>query len=288
MYSHTDLHLSPDNLVSHGEVEQWPHLRDLPLHHATVEEVTLLIGQNYPEALIPLTTVPGARGETYAVRTHLGWTVNGPVSRQKKAPLSCHFTHGESKESLARLHEKVDRFWSLESTGIFEQEKGMSGSDRAVLAKWKEEATYEAGTIYTLPIPFREQQPRLPDNLKMAEKRLASLAHKLRREPTLHSQYTTGMQDLMDKGYAARIPEEEVDRNDGRVWYLNHHPVINPNKDKPHIVFDCAAEHRGTSLNNRVLQGPDLTNKLIGVLLRFRLHPWQSWQTSRRCSTKSR
>ena len=65
------------------------------------------------------------------------------------------------------------------------------------------------------------------------------------------------MQDLVNKGYAARIPEEEVDRRDGRVWYLPHHPVINPNKDKPRTVFDCAAEHRGTFLNDRVLQGSD-------------------------------
>ena len=70
VYSRTDLHLSPDNLVSQGEVEQWPHLRDLPLHHPTVEEVTLLIGQDCPEALIPLTTVPGARGNP----TQLGLT----------------------------------------------------------------------------------------------------------------------------------------------------------------------------------------------------------------------
>ena len=70
-----------------------------------------------PRGPDPLTTVPGARGEPYAVRTRLGWTVNGPVSRQKKAPPSCHCTHGESREGLARLHEKVDRFWRLESTG---------------------------------------------------------------------------------------------------------------------------------------------------------------------------
>ena len=53
--------------------------------------------------------------------------------------------------------------------GIFEQEKGMSTSDRTVLARWKEEATYEGGH-YTLPIPFRKPQPRLPDNLEMAKK----------------------------------------------------------------------------------------------------------------------
>ena len=131
---------------------------------------------------------------------------------------------------------------------------------------------YEEGH-YTLPIPFREEQPYLPDNRQMAERRLTSLARKLRRDPALHAQYTAGMMDLEDKGYAVRVPKGEVSRDDGRVWYLPHHPVINPNKEKPRIVFDCAAEHRGTSLNDQVLQGPDLTNKLVGVLLRFRLHP---------------
>ena len=70
----------------------------------------------------------------------------------------------------------------------------------------------------------------------------------------------------------SEVPQDEVGRQDGKVWYLPHHPVVNPNKEKPRIVFDCAAQHRGVSLNSRVLQGPDLTNKLVGVLTRFRLH----------------
>ena len=61
-----------------------------------------------------------------------------------------------------------------------------------------------------------------------------------------------------------------MDRKDGKVFYLPHHPVINVNKDKIRIVFDCSAKHKGTSLNDQVLQGPDLTNKLTSVLLRFR------------------
>ena len=39
------------------------------------------------------------------------------------------------------------------------------------------------------------------------------------------------------------------------------------------MVFDCASTFHGTSLNRELLQGPDLTNKLIGVMLRFRLGP---------------
>ena len=35
------------------------------------------------------------------------------------------------------------------------------------------------------------------------------------------------------------------------------------------MVFDCAAMFRGTSLNDQLLQGPDLNNNLVGVLMRF-------------------
>ena len=39
------------------------------------------------------------------------------------------------------------------------------------------------------------------------------------------------------------------------------------------MVFDCAARFGDTSLNDKLLQGPDLTKNLIGVLLRFRQEP---------------
>jgi hypothetical protein len=50
-----------------------------------------------------------------------------------------------------------------------------------------------------------------------------------------------------------------------------HHPVVHPQKaEKVRVVFDCAAKYGGTSLNDMLLQGPDLTNTLVGVLTRFR------------------
>ncbi len=78
------------------------------------------------------------------------------------------------------------------------------------------------------------------------------------------------MQDLLQKGYAEPVAESQVDAFSGWTWYIPHHNVHNPNKlNKTRIVFDCAAEHDGASLNKRVLSGPDLANSLLGVLLRF-------------------
>lgn len=57
----------------------------------------------------------------------------------------------------------------------------------------------------------------------------------------------------------------------GALWYLPNHPVFNPQKPgKVRVVFDCSAKHRKTSLNDQLLQGPDLANSLVGVLSRFR------------------
>ena len=79
------------------------------------------------------------------------------------------------------------------------------------------------------------------------------------------------MKDLVTKGYAEIVNEDKLAKFDSTVWYLPHHPVYHPMKPgKLRIVFDCASVHHGMSLNSRVLSGPDLTNKLLGVLLRFR------------------
>ena len=79
------------------------------------------------------------------------------------------------------------------------------------------------------------------------------------------------MSVLIEKKYAEMVNDSEIGRTDGYTWYLPHHPVVHPRKpEKVRIVFDCAAKYQGVSLNNAVSQGPDLANKLIGALLRFR------------------
>ncbi|XP_058624342.1 B-cell receptor CD22-like [Onychostoma macrolepis] len=76
---------------------------------------------------------------------------------------------------------------------------------------------------------------------------------------------------MVNQGYAEKVPT--LERHDGKVWYIPHHGVYHPRKDKLRVVFDCGAEFKGTSLYYQLLQGPNLTSSVIGVLLRFRQEP---------------
>ena len=53
VFARPNLHLSSKNLVTEAEVQKWPDLKDLPLHYAEIDDITLLIGQDCPEALMP-------------------------------------------------------------------------------------------------------------------------------------------------------------------------------------------------------------------------------------------
>ena len=76
------------------------------------------------------------------------------------------------------------------------------------------------------------------------------------------------MDELIKKGYAR---ESTTAVEAGKCWYLPHHAVYHPNKlGKIRVVFDLSAKFHGTSINKALLSGPDLTNQIVGVLLRFR------------------
>ena len=179
--------------------------------------------------------------------------MNGPVNTSEtRGEQQAFFTQGERYE---RLDRQVERFWKLQSSGLYDDNRAMSVQDKLVTTRWEKTATFEDGH-YTLPIPFRHEELRLPDNKQMAELRLRSLRRKLEKNPELSKKYAEGMEDLLSKGYAIEVPLSEAGHQDGEGWYLPHHTVVNPDKKKPRIVFDCAAQHLGASLNSKALQGP--------------------------------
>ena len=110
-------------------------------------------------------------------------------------------------------------------------------------------------------------------NFRTAEQRYVSLAKRLRTDKEFETMYSSTINSYFEKGYAKKLTENEKQQTSQRTWYVPHHGLKNPNKPgKVLVVFDAAAKHVNVSLNNMLMTGPDLSNSLIGVFLRFRLN----------------
>ena len=100
---------------------------------------------------------------------------------------------------------------------------------------------------------------------------LDGLKKRLETDSKYRRDYEELMSDVIAKGYAKEVNEDQPIPQEGKVWYIPHLGVYHPKKpDRIRVVFDCSAKYQGQSLNGQLLQGPDLTNKLSGVLTRFR------------------
>jgi hypothetical protein len=256
-----------------NDLSQWPHLRDIPLATVDILEVGLLIGQNYPEIIMPIEVRRAEHGSApYAVKTLLGWTINGPLCDDGSAVNQQFSSFVQIDGNLECMLEK---FWQLDSKceRANTTSEELSVSDKKALTIWNNSLSLVNGH-YAMDIPTKIPVLQMPDNKNGARLRLEFLRKRLMKDDKLRTAYQLSIEDLLLKGYAEQVPAGEENSARTDIWYLPHHPVINPNKPgKLRIVFDCAAKFDGVCLNDMVLRGPDLANKLVGVLLRFRQEP---------------
>ena len=166
------------------------------------------------------------------------------------------------------MSAKIERMYNADFTETTASSKEMmSIKDRRVLAIM-ESTVQMVGGHYELSLPWKYEKPSLPNNRSMAVKRLDLLRRRLKKDVDLKSKYKEAVEEYISLGHAQKIRNGQVG---SPVWYLPHHPLVHPQKpNKTRVVSDCAARFRNTSLNDQLLQGPDFTNSLVGVLLRFR------------------
>ena len=144
----------------------------------------------------------------------------------------------------------------------------MSTEDRQFPDFMERECTKE-GNHYKLPPPFTNPDAVFRNNRRMARLRLKNLKKRFIKDKQYHNDYNSFVEDMIRKGYA-----EKSDPNanqQGKTWFIPHHGVYHPSKPgKTRIVFDCSAEYDGVSVNKRLLSGPDPTNQIVGILVKFR------------------
>ena len=194
VYTKKAINISCNN-VSQEDISRFPHLNDFNiLDSSSFVKVDLLIGQDTPEVLIPFEVRRGEDGP-FAIRTKLGWTLNGPLVNSEEGNTQASSSFISSDDSL---DAQLILFWSMETVKGPGDARGMSINDRRALQVWDNSVCLKEGH-YELSIPFKEDPPRLPDSRPMAESRLQSLGRRLARDEQLHAKYKEGLQICFNK-----------------------------------------------------------------------------------------
>lgn len=79
VFTQKQMPVTTDDIVTAADVEMWPYLSriHIPSINANVD---LLIGTNAPKILKPWEVVNSCGNGPYAIRTVLGWVINGPLT----------------------------------------------------------------------------------------------------------------------------------------------------------------------------------------------------------------
>ena len=205
----------------------------------------------------------GRPGDPIARLTPLGWTCVGPADGRD---LQTNFTHPyfvrEKREGPGEISGLLRRFWEIENYGTSTEFQVLTAEERIALDKLEKSIKHVDGR-YQVAIPWKDDEPLLPDIYDMALRRLENTEKRLLKNPKIGKAYTDNRQ--VD-------PTEESPPN---KWYLPHFPIVRPDRTttKTLIVFDASAKFEGVSLNDAIHQGPKLQRESADVLLRFRRKP---------------
>ncbi|XP_069105757.1 uncharacterized protein [Argopecten irradians] len=270
-------------IASPDIIKHLHHLKDIPILQYRADcDIGLLLGRDIPDVHQVKEQVTGPRNSPFAQRLGLGWVIVGDVCmgnvhRPTGFEISTRKTtilqNGRGtifepcqNQLFVKEDATLDRNDLLFQRTKEDDKVGTSVEDRQFIAIMEREMFRNEEGNWTAPLPFRVPRLKMPNNRAMAYKRALILESSLKRNPTKKEHFVTFMSKVLSSGAAEVAPPPT-----GESWYLPIFGVYHPQKpDQIRGVFDSSATYDGTSLNQSLLSGPNLTNELLGILLRFR------------------
>ena len=265
---------SPDIVLAH------PHISYLAKHFNPINdsaEVLLLLSRDCDKAMF---TKAYGHKAPYAHHTNLGWALVGAtcqvsdVNSKVATVLRTSIDHDHfSKENsfldpVVKFHDVYDIFAEQHN----DEFTCLSKDDQQFLDIVNGGIKSTPIGNISMPLPFKYDKVKLPDNKLAVFNRSQNTLHRLKKDPFKLEQSISTMQKYLNANHVEELVDSPGDSN-SNCWYIPVFPVTHPKKKKVRLVFDSSAKYNGTSLNQQLLQGPDVTTGLRTVINRFRLYP---------------
>ncbi|XP_046869361.1 uncharacterized protein LOC124462007 [Drosophila willistoni] len=135
-----------------------------------------------------------------------------------------------------------------------------------------EDTVSYSSRTYTTGLLWKDGPRVFPNSLPVAKRRLLCMQKKMAADPPFANELHSQIQNLIAKGYARKLAEEEVVEKPENTWYLPIFTVRNPHKsDRVRLVWYAAVQSSGVALNDFLLKGPDLLVPMQQIMYNFRL-----------------
>lgn len=151
-----------DNIAIAADLERWRYLSKVPIHSINAD-VDLLIGTNAPKLLEPWEIVNSCGDGPYAIRTVLGWVINGPLGgngSSSNAKLPSVVVNRISVTTLEHILNSQYNHDFNEKTSV---DTEMSREDIRFMEIMESSATVR-DERYCLKLPFKKPDVQLPNN----------------------------------------------------------------------------------------------------------------------------
>uniref|UniRef100_A0A182NDR5 PHD-type domain-containing protein n=1 Tax=Anopheles dirus TaxID=7168 RepID=A0A182NDR5_9DIPT len=201
---------------------KYQHLSSLPIPSFDSTAPRILLGMDNYHLTRPLKTVEGTIDEPVATKTRLGWVISGRCDSDGRSSMRGE-TISSHRVQLCECQDmevRIDN--AFKGSFVLDEPRGAFGE--AIMSKEEERASELLRTStqlvdgrYTTGLLWRYDGTILPNNRKLAIRRMECLERKLNRDAQLRCVMNNKVKEYLEKGYIRLLTTEEKRLNHPRA-----------------------------------------------------------------------
>ncbi|KAI2661726.1 G2 and S phase-expressed protein 1 [Labeo rohita] len=207
VFTQKSIPVSMENIPQQHDVDKWPYLSEvkLPQIDAGVE---ILIGNKEYKLLEPWQVNNSKHNGPYAVKTVLGWILNGPLREPVEESM---YDNKQASVTVNRISiESVEQMLIQQYNHDFperncDDKAELSQEDYQFLDSVSNSLQFTDNHYY-IGLPLKKAVIQMPNNRSAAMQRALNLKKKFKKNRSFHDEYSNFMNDMFEKGHAVKVP----------------------------------------------------------------------------------